>query len=310
VSEPTPPPHPADSPQPGPGINHLAHPAPAPGWLGQATAVEQSRAVAEVQGAIVVAQQVPRDIDRARALLQETCGRMAFAERAFWSYKRGREVLTGPTVQFARAAAGWWGNVQYGINELRRDDENAMSEMIAWAWDVQANVRASSGFLVPHLSDRSEGGPKRLTALRDIYENNANQASRRVREQILAVLPDWFVAEGVEIATRTLANVDKRSIKERQQGAAAAFDELGADRVRLEQKLGRPIDRWTVYDLTQLRIMLREVQTGVKMLDDVLPPVAVTRDELVAQREALGAGPAAGLPVYADDDPERPFDDG
>lgn len=302
--EPPPPPHPADN-RPAPGEHAPA--APAPTWMSQATAVEQSRAVAEVQGAIVVAQQVPRDITRARAQLQETCGRMAFAERAFWSFPRSGETLTGLTIGFARAAAGWWGNVQYGISELRRDDDGAMSEMMAWAWDVQANTRASSTFLVPHLRDRTKGGPAKLTALRDIYENNANQGARRLREQILAVLPDWFVAEGKDICTATLRGDDKRSIGDRQKAAAEAFTREGIDVARLEQKLGRAVDRWTIYDMTQLRIMLREIQTGVVMVDDVLPPLRVTAGEIGAQAAAHPGtrpdGPPGLRPAEGGSDP-------
>ena len=42
------------------------------------------------------------------------------------------------------------GNVQYGINELRRDDSAGESEMRAWAWDVQNNTRSVRSFIVPH----------------------------------------------------------------------------------------------------------------------------------------------------------------
>jgi len=300
-------------------IDHLPPAAPAPAWLGQGTAVEQSRAVAEVQGAIVVAQQVPRSIDRARAALQQTCAILAFAERAFYDYPRGGETVTGPTIQFARAAASWWGNVQYGIAELRRDDENAMSEMMAFAWDVQANTRATTTFLVPHLRDRkaSKGGPVKLVDLRDIYENNANQGSRRLREQILGVLPAWFVAEGLDICRATLHAGDKRPFAERQQAAVDAFEKVGVDQARLEQKLGRPVSRWTIYDLTQLRITLREIETGAVMVDDAFPPMRVTASEIKAQAELMAPSAAEGQQllvadgaVYAPDDPERPFTEG
>ena len=42
-----------------------ARPVASPSRIGQGTAVEQSRAIAEVQAQVIVAQQMPRDIPRA-----------------------------------------------------------------------------------------------------------------------------------------------------------------------------------------------------------------------------------------------------
>src|SRR5918998_422813 len=44
-----------------------------PGRIGQATAVEQSRAVAEVEAAIIVAQRCPRNIDAALQAMEYSC---------------------------------------------------------------------------------------------------------------------------------------------------------------------------------------------------------------------------------------------
>src|SRR5581483_9671785 len=57
------------------------------------------------------------------------------------------------------------------------------SEMLAFAWDVQTNTRNSSVVINPH---KGYTGGRDLTDLRQIYENNANVISRRVREAILA----------------------------------------------------------------------------------------------------------------------------
>ncbi len=65
----------------------------------QTTAVEQARAVAEVAAAVQVAQMNPRDIRRAWAEMQESCGRLGLAQRAFYSVtNRG----TGPALSRIR----------------------------------------------------------------------------------------------------------------------------------------------------------------------------------------------------------------
>lgn len=110
-----------------------------PTRIGQGTAVEQSRAAAEVQAAVVVAQQCPRNIQQAVAEMRESCRQPYLAERAFYRYGRGGSTVTGPSVHLARELARCWGNIQYGLVELRRDDEYGQSEMQAFAWDVHGS---------------------------------------------------------------------------------------------------------------------------------------------------------------------------
>ena len=258
------------------------HTAPiaAPARVGQATAVEQSRAVAEVQAAVVVAQQVPRRLDVARTAMQESCAQLGLADRAFYSFPRGGQTVAGPTVYLARELARCWGNVQHGIAELRRDDVHGESEMQAWAWDVQTNTRTSHTFVVPHKRDTKKGAVP-LVDLRDIYENNANQGARRLREAIFAILPPWFTEEAVDICRGTLEHGDGRPLADRIDAAVGAYEGLGITVGRLEQKLGRPRGQWTGPDLAQLRITHKSIQRGELTVDETFPQARVTAAELV-----------------------------
>lgn len=256
-------------------------PVAVPGRVGQATAVEQSRAVAEVQAAVIVAQQCPRNISKARRQMQEACAIPALAERAFYRFPRGGTTVSGASVYLARELARCWGNVQYGILELRRDDEHGQSEMQAWAWDVEMNTRSSSTFIVPHARDK-KGGPEKLVDLRDIYENNANQGSRRLREAIFSILPTYFTEEAKDIATRTVAAGDGKPLPESIAAAIKLFDALGVSLAQLEAKLGRPSDRWNAFDLAQLRIAHTSIQRGEITIDDEFPQRRVTVAEITA----------------------------
>ncbi|KUH38418.1 MULTISPECIES: hypothetical protein [Streptomyces] len=262
-------------------------PAPAPARLGQGTAVEQSRAVAEVQAAIVVAQQCPRDISAAIAEMRQSCAQPYLAERAFFRFPRAGQTVSGPSVHLARELARCWGNVQYGLAELRRDDEYGESEMQAFAWDVQKNSRTSSTFIVPHKRDQ-KGGPKQLTDMRDIYENNANNGARRVREAIFAILPPWFVEEAKELCARTMRDGGGKPLNIRIADAVKAFEGMGVTADRIETKLGRPTGKWTEHDVAQLQVIYRSVQQGEVSVDDEFPAPRVTADEIT------GTGPAGG----------------
>ena len=269
--------------------------ANAPGRLGQGTAVEQSRAAAEVQAAVVVAQQCPRDITAAIAEVEQVCKQRTLADRAFYSFRRAGSTVSGPTVHLARELARCWGNVQYGLVELRRDDEYGQSEMQAFAWDVQKNSRVSSTFIVPHRRDTKDG-PKPLTDMRDIYESNANNGSRRVREAIFAVLPAWFVEKGVETCRATLRDGGGVPLPERISQAVKAFEALGVTVDRIETKFGRPSAKWTEHDVSELGILYQSIDRRELTVDEAFPPPRVTVDEIdrADQDATAGAGEGDG----------------
>lgn len=278
-------------------IDRVTTPAlPTPGHIGQATAIEQSRAVAEVHAAIVVAQQCPRSIQAALAAMRESCRQTRLAERAFYRYSRGGSTVSGASVHLARELARCFGNIQYGIAELRRDDAEGYSEMQAYAWDVQTNTRSAQIFIVPHKRDK-KGGPVALTDLRDIYENAANQGARRLRAAIFSILPPWFVEEAEDLCMRTLAEGGGKPLAQRVAVAIKAFEALGVTADQLEQRLDRKSDRWTEHDVAQLTVTYRSLQRGEVTKDEEFPPPRVTAAEI---REAAKPTPE---PAPVDDWP-------
>lgn len=278
---------------PNDGAVAVAPRLPAPARVGQATAVEQSRAVAEVEAAIVVAMRHPRDPAAAIRMMREACQQPRLAERAFFRFPRGRDIngkpvfVSGPSIHLARELARCWGNVQYGIAEMRRDDDAAQSEMLAFAWDVQTNTRNSSAFINPHMRDKS-GGPERLTDMRDIYESNANAGARRVREAIFAILPTWFVEEAEDLCHKTLSEGGGKPLAQQVADAITGFANTGITQAQIEAKLGRPSAEWIEQDVAQLRVIYRSIQRGEVSQDEEFPPATapVTAGEITAQRRA------------------------
>ena len=134
-------------------------------------AIEANRAIAEAQGKLVIAKRFPRNQVDAFRNVMESCQRKGIAEKAFYSYKRGGQVVSGPTIRFAEELARCWGNIDYGIKELSQDD--GKSEMQAYAWDLETNTISIQNFTNPHYRETKEGR-KKLTSDRDIYEVNAN----------------------------------------------------------------------------------------------------------------------------------------
>lgn len=257
----------------------------------QATRVEQSRAVAEVQAAVVVARNAPRSAERALAEMREVCGIPQLAERAFFRFSRG-ETVTGETVHLARELARIWGNITYGLVELSRDDERAQSEMMAFAWDLETNARSQTTFIVPHARDTRQG-PKALKDARDVYENNANMGARRLREMIFAVLPVWFREEAAERCRATLENGGGKPLVQRIADCVGAFAEIGVSREQLARKMGRAsADALTAQDVATLGVVFKSIRRGEVARDEEFPREAIVAPPNADGFEAASAGTA------------------
>lgn len=268
--------------------------APAPDRLGQGTAVEQSRAVAVVQAQVLVAWQRPRDPQQARTRMLEACSHLELADDAFYAYPRGGETVTGMTVVAAVELATCWGNIDYGLTEMRRDDVYGQSEMLAFAWDMETNVRHAHTFIVQHVRS-TRNGISKLTEPRDIYEQNTNDGSRRMRESIFKTLPRWYRAEAEKALKATLfKEIGAESVQEGREKAVHFYRaEFGLRRDQLEQKLRKPMDKWKADDLIQLRILSNSLKRRDIRSDDAFPSATVTAEELAEDAQAPAAKASA-----------------
>lgn len=267
----------------------------------QGTVVEQSRAIAEVAAAVRVAIDNPRDETVAVIDMRRACASPAMADRAFYSVPRAGGRIEGPSVHLARELARCYRNIDYGIRELSRDDDAGTSEMQAWAWDQQHNVRSSRSFIVPHDRMEGKGAAKRrarLTDLGDIANNNNSVAARAVRETIFTVLPVWFTEEAKDIAARTLRGetvTASGAVQAPQMSLADSIAQLvesyaqhvKVTRAELEAYVGLPVDDWSATTLAQLRVLAGELARGEKSVadefgrDTTSHPEAITADDIL-----------------------------
>lgn len=217
-------------------------------------AIEASRAIAEAQGKLVIAKRFPRDEVAAYAKAMEACQRPTMAEKAFYSFPRGGQTVEGPTIRFAEELARCWGNIDYGIKELSQDD--GKSEMQAYAWDLETNAQSVQNFTNPHKREKTDRQTKtvvmeELTSQRDIYELNANMATRRLRSRILAILPAWFVEDAISECKKTLAGNNDIPLIDRVKKMVVQFAKLGVTQEQIERRLKRKIDTMTADDFAQ-----------------------------------------------------------
>lgn len=238
-------------------------------------AIEASRAIAEAQGKLVIAKRFPRDEVAAYAKAMQACQRPAMAAKAFYSFPRGGQAVEGPTIRFAEELARCWGNIDYGIKELSQDD--GKSEMQAYAWDLETNAQSVQNFTNPH---QREQGKKMvtLTSQRDIYENNANMATRRLRSRILAILPAWFVEDAIAECKKTLAGKNDMPLIDRVKNMVVQFAKLGVSQSQIERRLKKKIDNINADDFTQFIGIFNAIKQGESKIADWFDSDPVAND--------------------------------
>lgn len=233
-------------------------------------AIESSRAVAEAQASMLLARAYPRDEMRAFEKFMNACRRPTFAAKAFFKFPRGGQSVEGVTIRFAEEAARCWGNIGSGMAELSNKD--GVTEMLAWAQDLESNVRSTQNFNVKHIRDKT-GGAQALTDQRDVYEIGANMGSRRLRARILAVLPADYVEMGQDECKRTLAKVDQGTpLPERIKAMVGAFSRVGVTVDMLAARLGHPVDKTTPQELEDFRGILTAIREEMTTVAEQFSP--------------------------------------
>lgn len=242
-------------------------------------AIEASRAIAEAQGKLVIAKRFPRDEIAASARIMEACTRPAFAAKAFYSFPRGGQAVTGPTIRFAEELARCWGNIDYGIKELSQDD--GKSEMQAYAWDLETNAQSVQNFTNPHQREQNKKMVT-LTSQRDIYENNANMATRRLRSRILAILPAWYVDEAIERCKLTLkqeaAGNAELPLIDRVRRMVQIFQKLGVTQEQIERRLKKKAEEMTADDFVDFTGIYNSIKNGETKISEWFESSPVASD--------------------------------
>ncbi len=253
-----------------------------------AVSIESSRAIAEAQGKLLIAKRFPRNQVEAYQNAMNACKRPSLAEKAIYSYPKGGQTVSGPSIRLAEELARCWGNIDFGIKELSQKDGE--SEMQAYCWDTETNTISSQTFVVPHVID-TRTGQKKLTTTRDIYENNANMAGRRLRARILAVLPPDLVEDAVRECRKTLAGKNDQPIEDRIKKMVMAFQKFGVKPETIEKRLGRPIDTMTTDDVSEFVGIFNSLKDGNSSVQDWFD-VKTNSDRAKALTEEIMGGSA------------------
>jgi hypothetical protein len=275
----------------------VTHPTPQSAGMVTVTAGREAQMV---QMSMLAAKRFPRDEMAALGRIKRACGRPRLAEQSEYSYKRGDSIISGPSVRLAEAIAQNWGNVDVSWFEVER--RQGESVVLTQAIDLETNSRKSIVFNVRHWRD-TKGGGYAITDERDIYELLANQAQRRVRACILAVIPGDVVEEAIEECAKTLARADGgKPIADRIRDMAVAFQNtFGISREMIEERLQHRLEATTDPELRTLRKVYAAIRDGISTVKEAFP-VSPTGEESATPKKTAtprkrNTEPVATAPV-------------
>lgn len=266
---------------------------------------DQARAISEAQAAMVVARMNPRDEDDAYIKILKACRRKGLAEKAQFAYRRGGQLISGPSIRLMTELLRCWGNAKAGFRELSRIGNE--SEVEAFCWDLESNVYFSRTFTVKHVREKKTGD-EILTGERDIYEVVANMAQRRVRSCIEQVIPRDITESAQAECDKTLSGSDG-PIEDRVRKMLAAFSEIGVTKPMIEAFLTHSTKAIVPAQIVQLSKIYQSISTGVGKREDFFDITASDQPKPVAEKKADEAPPPpepAREP--GDDDDEEPDD--
>lgn len=225
-----------------------------------------SREMEEVKGQIFMARQFPRNVFQSEQRILDACKRPSLAEVAMYQYPRGGTKVFGPSIRLAEVLAQNWGNLSFGVKELEQREGESIA--MAYAWDLETNVRQEKTFTVKH-SMKAKGSIKKLTDPRDIYEKVANDGARRVRSCILGVVPGDIVEKAIQQCEETLRGNSKGPLKDRISNALKTFKEqYRVTQEMVEERFGYNAESFTEYDYVELIKIYNSLKDGMSKVDD------------------------------------------
>lgn len=258
---------------------------------------EMQRAITEVQASIILAKKFPRNYDQSVEEVKRECARIQLAEVATYEYAKGGNKIEGPSIRLAESIALCWGNIHSGWRELSRTIVNGTpyAEIEAWAWDMEKNKRENVNFKVKLMRDTKKGSYP-LKDEREIYEHCANQAKRRERAVILAVIPGWVQDIAVDLCKETLAKTVNPDTTAKM--IAAFKDRFDVSKEQLEGFIQCAIPAITPGQVVRLRQIFNSLKDGMSNKSDWFEEAPKPEDPTDAKgNDALKAKLAKNAPA-------------
>ncbi len=220
----------------------------------------------EVEAGVFMAKKFPRDEINSQLKIDTSCKRLTLAKQAEYTYPRGGQQITGPSIRLMEVIAQGWGNIAYGTLEVDRKD--GASQMLAYAWDLENNLRSTRLFHVKHVRD-TKFGSKELKDERDIYETTANMGSRRVRACLMGIIPGDVIEDAQIKCRKTVAGGYDKPLVDRTRDIVQWFaNKFSVSKEQIEEYIGYNVLRFNEQDFLKLQGVSQNLKDGISSRED------------------------------------------
>lgn len=253
--------------------------------------VASTRAAREVEAMIIAAKRVPRDEDVALAKMLKACESLELAEGAHYEYKRGNSIVRGESIRLVEEMARTWGNVDYGTVVIDSNERSAT--LMTYCLDLENNVRRTNVF--PVVNQRwTKTATTDLRDPRDVYEHQANMATRRLRGCILQIIPSAFARAASQACDETLRRNFGKNLKERIGKMVGEFEsKFGVTKEMIEATLGHNIEAINESEWVSLRNKYASLRDGVAKPLDLFSAADTPAEDARAATDAANAAQGA-----------------
>ena len=213
----------------------------------------------EIQSSIVLARKFPRNEDQAFARLMKACQRTSFAEDAEYSYPRGGQNVSGPSINLAREGARVWGNIRHGF--VVTTDNDGERTIRGFAWDLETNARVEAEDTFRKLVFRKKDGWIKPDE-RDLRELTNRRAAILKRNCILEILPKDLIEDAVSECHKTLRSKAEKDPEGEKKRIILAFAELNITPEMLGAYMGHPLAQCSPAEIAKLRGVYKSISDG------------------------------------------------
>lgn len=225
---------------------------------------------AQIQAAVISAKKFPRNEIECYRRACKMFERPEMAECAQYSFPRGKQTITGPTVDLARALGKAWGNLEWGFDIVSADEEYI--HIKGWAWDSETNARVTASDKFNRLIQKKikQGDSSHTIWIkpdeRELRELINKRAAILIRNCILQLMPPDLVQDVQRIAIETLkkqaAGQLGKTKAEVIKSLIAGFDQIGVSVRMLEKRVGHTLDLLSGDEIVELRGIYKSVRDG------------------------------------------------
>lgn len=234
--------------------------------VGQTSAAAREKY--EIEAMFTIAVHKPRDEESCRERILKACKRPNFAAKALYSFPRGGQTVSGPSVILAREMARCWGNIRSGIRVVQMDEQYV--HIKGWALDVEANAYIESEAKFKKLIYRKDGGWLKPDE-RQLRELINKHGAMAMRNAILQVLPADLVDEACTCASGGLVEEQKKTDPKKIAASIVKnFATKGVTKETLEVKYGN-MEKISDFQYKELRGIYQSIDDGNSKVSEYFP---------------------------------------